>query len=246
MGRNTGLFRKNMVLTNKHEIEEAVLQGKSLARMIVAENKVLPGKFYVLLKQHHIPIQKLPGELIRTKYKIDTGMIAFVEEINLLSLEELLDREKKHTYGRILIADHIEDPQNVGAMIRTCAAFDFDGVLLPDRRAAFISEGVSRSSSGAIFQVPIAKTHNLTLAIETLQKKDYWIVGTSPESKQTIQEIDTKRNIALILGNEDKGIHQKLTEKCDYMVHIPMSANLQSLNVSVAFGIFAYELYLQV
>lgn len=234
-----------MILTNKHEIEEAILQGKSLAKIIVAENKVLPGKFYVLLKQNQIPIQKLPGELIRTKYKIDTGLIAFVEEITLLSLDELLERQTRHSFGRILIADHIENPQNVGAMIRTCAAFEFDGVILPDRRAAFVSEGVSRSSSGAIFQVPIAKTHNLTLAIETLQKKNYWMVGTSLEAKQTIKEIDIKRNIALVLGNEDTGIHQKIAEQCDYMVHIPMSASLQSLNVSVAFGILAYELYLQ-
>jgi len=233
-----------MIITTKHEIEEAILQGKSLARIVIAENKVLPGKFYVLLKQQQIPIQKLPGELLRAKYKVDTGMVAFAEETALLALDELLSRDKKNTYGRLLIADHIENPHNLGAMIRSCAAFDFDGVIVPDRRAAFISEGVSKSSSGAIFQVPIAKTHNLTLAIDRLQKNDYWIVGTSPDAKETLGTIDLNRNIALIMGNEDRGIHQKMAEKCDYLIRIKMSSQIQSLNVSVAFGIVAHWLYL--
>lgn len=233
-----------MIITTKHEIEEAILQGKSLARIVIAENKVLPGKFYVLLKQQQIPIQKLPGELLRAKYKVDTGMVAFAEETALLALDELLSRDKKNTYGRLLIADHIENPHNLGAMIRSCAAFDFDGVIVPDRRAAFISEGVSKSSSGAIFQVPIAKTHNLTLAIDRLQKNDYWIVGTSPDAKETLKTIDLNRNIALIMGNEDRGIHQKMAEKCDYLIRIKMSSQIQSLNVSVAFGIVAHWLYL--
>jgi 23S rRNA (guanosine2251-2'-O)-methyltransferase len=233
-----------MIITTKHEIEEAILQGKSLARIVIAENKVLPGKFYVLLKQQQIPIQKLPGELLRAKYKVDTGMVAFAEETALLALDELLSRDKKNTYGRLLIADHIENPHNLGAMIRSCAAFDFDGVIVPDRRAAFISEGVSKSSSGAIFQVPIAKTHNLTLAINRLQKNDYWIVGTSLDAEETLQTIDLNRNIALIMGNEDRGIHQKMAEKCDYLIRIKMSSQIQSLNVSVAFGIVAHWLYL--
>ena len=233
-----------MIITTKHEIEEAILQGKSLARIVIAENKVLPGKFYVLLKQQQIPIQKLPGELLRAKYKVDTGMVAFAEETALLALDELLSRDKKNTYGRLLIADHIENPHNLGAMIRSCAAFDFDGVIVPDRRAAFISEGVSKSSSGAIFQVPIAKTHNLTLAINRLQKNDYWIVGTSLDAEESLQTIDLNRNIALIMGSEDRGIHQKMAEKCDYLIRIKMSSQIQSLNVSVAFGIVAHWLYL--
>lgn len=232
-----------MILSNKHEIEEAILNGKSIAKIILAENKVLPAKFYQLIKQTRIPIQKLSGELIKTKYQIETGLLAFVEETNLISIEELLDQSKKHQFGRLLIADHIENPQNIGAMIRTCVSFDFDGVIIPDRRAAFISEGVSKSSSGAIFHIPIAKTHNLTLAIDTLKKQDYWIVGTSLDSTMTIHQVDKKRNLALIMGNEDKGIHAKIAEQCDYMISIPMSTSMQSLNVSVAFGIIAYELF---
>ncbi len=232
-----------MLLTNKHEIEEAILNGKSIAKVIIAENKVIHAKFFSLLKQAQIPLQRVPGEFIKNKYQIETGIAALVEETKILSLDELLALPTKRKFGRILLADHIENPQNLGAMIRTCASFDFDGVILPDRRAAFVSEGVTKSSSGALFQIPIAKTHNLTLAIETLQKKEYWMVGTTLSSATTLNQIDTKRNLVIVMGNEDKGMHQKIAEQCDYLVRIPMSSSMQSLNVSVAFGIIAYELF---
>lgn len=232
-----------MLISNKHEIEEAIINGKSIAKVIVAENKVLHAKFYLMLKQAQIPLQKVPCEFIRAKYGIETGLVALIEETKILSVDELLALPTKGKFGRILLADHIENPQNLGAMIRTCVSFDFDGVILPDRRAAFISEGVTKSSSGAIFQMPIAKTHNLSLTIEALQKKDYWVVGTALNATLTLLQLDMKRNLVIIMGNEDKGMHQKITEKCDYLVHIPISPSMQSLNVSVAFGIIAHELF---
>ena len=230
-----------MIISGVHSIKEAFLTGKTIAKIIVSEDKNIPDTIYREIRTQKIPIYKLPQDAFKQKYMNDTGLIAIIEDIQYTELEELLTPPQTG-FSRILIIDEIEDPQNVGAMVRSSVGFSFNGIILTTRRTVTIGEGTVRASAGTLFSQKLSRVANLSQTIDVLRDHGFWMIGTSIDTNQEIGHVDLNRHIALIMGNEEKGVRQKILEKCDYLVKIPIESTLNSLNVSVAFGILAYEI----
>ena len=141
----------------------------------------------------------------------------------------------------LLLLDGVEDPRNLGAILRTAECAGVDGVLLPDRRAVGLTETVAKSAAGATEHIKVAKVSNLNNLISDLKKQNVWVVGTSMYAEMEHTEWDWTRASALVLGSEGKGLHRLVAENCDVLVKIPMYGRIDSLNVSVAAGVVLFE-----
>jgi len=139
------------------------------------------------------------------------------------------------------VLDGVEDPRNLGAILRTSECAGVDGVFLPERRTAGLSETVAKASAGAIEHVPVARVTNLSLLIKQLKERNVWVIGTAADALVEYTEWDWTRPSALVLGGEGAGLHRLVRERCDVLVRIPVQGRIESLNVSVAAGIILYE-----
>ena len=149
----------------------------------------------------------------------------------------------RESHSFYLVLDHIEDPHNLGAIIRTANFFGVGGIIIPKDRAAGITPTVVKTSSGAAMTVPISRVSNLGNAINDLKKKNVWIVGADIEADQKLSELDTEGlDIALVIGSEGKGLTKGIKKQCDFLVSISKSGKVDSLNASVAAGILIYNL----
>ncbi len=167
------------------------------------------------------------------------GLIAVVSEKPVLSLEGLL--ESAHAPALLVVLDGVEDPRNLGAIVRTAEAAGADGVVLPDRHSAGLSETVGRASAGALEHVRVARVGNLVQALEALKARGVWVVGYDAAGTERWDAVDLARPVALVLGGEGRGIRRLVREHCDHLVSIPHFGHVGSLNVSVAAGIALYE-----
>jgi 23S rRNA (guanosine2251-2'-O)-methyltransferase len=167
------------------------------------------------------------------------GIIAVVSEKPVLSLESLLDAA--HPPALVVVLDGVEDPRNLGAILRTAEAAGADGVVLPERHSAGLSETVARASAGALEHVPVARVGNLVQALEELKARGVWVVGLDAAGTERWDAVDLARPVALVLGGEGRGIRRLVREHCDHLVSIPHFGHVASLNVSVAAGIALYE-----
>jgi 23S rRNA (guanosine2251-2'-O)-methyltransferase len=167
------------------------------------------------------------------------GIIAVVSEKPALSLEDLLASAREPAL--LVVLDGVEDPRNLGAILRTAEAAGADGVLVPDRHSAGLSETVGRASAGAIEHVRVARVGNLVQALGTLKSRGIWVLGFDTTGRERWDAVDLKRPVALVLGGEGRGIRRLVREHCDHLVSIPHFGHVSSLNVSVAAGIALYE-----
>lgn len=165
------------------------------------------------------------------------GYAAFVKPIKLYTLEELIASASKKTYPLLLLLDGIEDPHNLGAILRSADAFGVDGVVMKKRGEVPLNGTVAKVSTGAIHHVKVATVSNLTQAILTLQKSGYWIVASADKGAQNYTELDYRSPIGLIVGNEGKGVSPLVLRHSDFIVRIPMHGSVNCLNASVATGI---------
>ncbi|GJQ19728.1 MAG: 23S rRNA (guanosine(2251)-2'-O)-methyltransferase RlmB [Bacteroidia bacterium] len=170
------------------------------------------------------------------------GVAAVVESKEYVEIEDLLDQVKQSGASpRFLILDEIEDPHNLGALIRTAECAGFHGVILTKHRGAGITEVVARSSAGASLHLPAARVANIAHTLDLLKEHGLWIVGTDEEGEKTYDEIDYDGGIAVVVGNEGRGMRRLVKEKCDYLVRIPVFGTVKSLNASVAGALVMYE-----
>ena len=143
--------------------------------------------------------------------------------------------------GLLVLLDGVEDPQNLGAIIRTALAAGAQGMVIPERRAAGLTEATARVSAGAIAHLPVARVTNLARSMERLKEAGYWLVGFDERAERRHTDVDLTGAIAFVLGGEGKGLHDLVRDRCDFLVSIPTSGPIQSLNVSVAAGIALFE-----
>ncbi|HYW71513.1 MAG TPA: 23S rRNA (guanosine(2251)-2'-O)-methyltransferase RlmB [Pyrinomonadaceae bacterium] len=141
----------------------------------------------------------------------------------------------------LLVLDGIEDPRNLGAILRTAECAGASGVFIPERRAAGLNETVAKASAGAVEYLPVARVTNLTVLIQQLKERNVWVVGTDAEGTTDYNDWDWTRPSAIVLGAEGTGLHRLVRENCDMLVRIPVHGRIESLNVSVAAGIVLYE-----
>jgi 23S rRNA (guanosine2251-2'-O)-methyltransferase len=167
------------------------------------------------------------------------GIIAIVSQKPVLSLEALLASAREPAL--VVVLDGVEDPRNLGAILRTAEAAGADGVVLPERHSAGLSETVARASAGAVEHVKVARVGNLVQALEALKQRGIWVVGFDAAGSERWDAVDLARSVALVLGGEGRGIRRLVREHCDHLVSIPHFGHVSSLNVSVAAGVALYE-----
>ena len=174
------------------------------------------------------------------------GVIAIVPPYEYSSVDEILEYAKsKNEEPFIIILDEIEDPHNLGSIIRTAECSGVHGIIIPKRRSASVNSTVLRTSVGAVEHMRIARVNNLVETIKELKENDIWIYGTDMDGKQDYTKQDYKGGVGLVIGNEGTGMSRLVKEKCDILVRIPMVGKINSLNASVSAGIVMYEIFNQ-
>lgn len=198
-------------------------------------------------KKRGIKCNQIPLERFRTfsPSKNAQGIIAVKQDYKFFTLDEILSESKKTPLPLILILDEVQDPHNLGAVLRTAECCNANGVIITKHKSADITPTVVKTSAGATEHLRICRVSSLSQTIDKLKENGFWIVGSSLKDAGDYTLIDYKIPVALVVGNEEKGIRMLTAEKCDHLVKIPISGKIQSLNVSVATGILLFEILRQ-
>ena len=226
-----------------------LVYGRNVARDLLEKNK----KVQKIIIQDNFDdknlislIEKLKLNVeYRSKREMDhlcsgvhQGIILYIPDYQYYELRDLLSDESEEF---VVLLDHLEDPHNLGAIIRTCEAAGVKTIILPRDRQVLINSTVMKTSVGTLDNMRIVLVSNLANTIESLKENGYWVVGTALENSIDYREIDYKGNTCIICGNEGDGISQIVAKKCDFLAKIPMYGKTNSLNASVAAGIMIYE-----
>jgi 23S rRNA (guanosine2251-2'-O)-methyltransferase len=199
-----------------------------------------------LARQKNILCSEADKHVIE-KFSRDTnsqGVVAIVGTKEYIDVDEILSiATTKNEKAFILLFDEIEDPHNLGALIRTAVCLGAHGGIIPKHNAAPVNETVAKTSAGASAHFPIAKVTNIAATIEELKEKGIWIVGADADAQRNFTDVDYSMPVALVIGNEGKGIRRLVKEKCDFLVKIPMTGSFDSLNASVAGALIMYEVF---
>jgi 23S rRNA (guanosine2251-2'-O)-methyltransferase len=201
-------------------------------------------KIFTAAKKHGIKISQVSSQKFnQIAGDLNTqGVIAFKSSRKLYELNKLIEVSKKSKYPLLLLLDSIQDPHNLGAIMRTAECAGVDGVVITINQSSPITETVEKISAGAVSYLKICNVNNLVRAIDDLKKEGFWIVGTSLVNSKDYTEIDYNMPVALVMGNEEKGIRKLVAENCDFLIKIPMKGKIDSLNVSVSTGIILFEI----
>lgn len=234
-----------------HPLQQALALGKRECFKIVLEKGNPPPRLAPLLElaeKHQTRVETLPPEAFRKKYGKLThqGIVGYFSPLHTLELETLIEQAYQScTHPAVVMADEIQDPQNMGALIRSAWVLGLQGLILPRHRSAPLNETVAKCSAGAIESLPIACVSNLKQGAEILKEKGFWIVGIDMEGDRPCYEFDFNTPVALVIGGEGKGVRPVLKKNCDFTVSIPMAGELGSLNASTAAAIVFYEIQKQ-
>lgn len=239
------------IICGINSVYEAIRAGqRKVACIYVAEGVQNPSitKITELAERSGIKIKSVPRPRIFNLTRIETnqGIAAEVEPFKYISIEELIEAIKKSGEAAfIIILDQVNDPHNLGAIIRTAYLLGAHGVIIPKDDSAHVGPASTKVASGAIEYLPIVKVVNLNNAINLLKNNNIWIVGAEGESAKTIYDYDFTSGTAIVLGGEDKGLRRLVKEHCDELLTIPMRGKIGSFNVSVAGAIFMSEVVRQ-
>ena len=174
------------------------------------------------------------------------GVVAFVSPARYSDLSSILAKiERNEQNALLIILDNIQDPRNLGAVLRTADAVNADAVIIPKNHAVGITAAVHKASAGVSTYMPIVKVTNIAHTIDTLKSRGIWVAGTAGNASCLYTDADFRVPLCLVLGSEGKGLRRLVKQKCDYLVHLPMLGKIDSLNVSVAAGVLLYEVIRQ-
>ena len=230
-------------LTGFHAVEEALAAGSAIDRIVVARGR--HGErleaLVRLAKSRNVPVR------FEDRQQVDRlagtrehqGVAALAAAKPVAELEDLL--RAKTGNGLLVLLDGIEDPHNLGAIVRTALAAGANGVVIPERRAAGLTDTVERASAGALAHLPVARVKNLVRAMEETKQAGYWLVGLDEHAEKNYTEIDFEGSIGIVMGGEGEGLHELTRKRCDFLVSIPTTGPVKSLNVSVAAGVVLFE-----
>ncbi len=172
------------------------------------------------------------------------GVVAVTAGKAYAGLDDVIEA-KRGEHALIVVLDGVEDPHNLGAILRTANAAGADGVIIPERRAAGVTGTVAKASAGASEHLPIAKVTNIARTVEEMKERNIWVVGLDERGSHNYDSVDYRMDCAIVLGAEGRGVHDLVRKKCDFVVSIPMLGEVPSLNVSVAAGVVLYEVVRQ-
>ena len=226
-----------MLVYGRNVAKEILGKNKKVEKIILQEgfddkeinSLIEKGNFRVEIKQKR--------DIDRLAEGVHQGIILYIPDYKYKTLSEILENEPQF----LILLDHLEDPHNLGAIIRTCEAAGVDAIVMPKDRQVMINSTVMKTSVGTLDNMDIVTVTNLVQTIEELKKNGYWIVGTALENSVDYRDIDYSGKIALVIGNECSGISRLVAKSCDFIAKIPMYGTTNSLNASVAAGIMIYE-----
>ena len=237
------------LILGRKPVLEALNSGREISQVIVAfgQRNSAIDKIRIAAKKQGVKFTEMPPQKFKRYEKNGNtqGVVAITIDYKFYEVEELIDFSNRSPYPLLLLLDTIQDTHNLGAILRTAETAGVDGIIVTLNNSAPLNETVEKTSAGALSHVKIARVNNLRNAITKLKENGFWIIGTSLEGKQDYTKTDYKMPVALVMGNEEKGIRKLTASLCDILVKIPMEGKLQSLNVSVATGIVLYEILRQ-
>lgn len=223
-----------------HPVREALRAGRPLDRVLIAKGAASPRiqEIIELCRTHSVPVRFEPRELLdRTSHGVPhQGVIALGAVRSYVELTEAIEGAQL-----IVVLDGVEDPHNLGAIIRTAHAAGANAIFVPERRAAPLTETVSRAAAGALEYLPVVRITNVSQTLEKLKEKGFWIYGLDERGTEIYDQLEYNAPTAIVLGGEGKGMHAGVQKHCDVLVRIPMAGAVSSLNVSVAAGIVLFE-----
>ncbi|HEY4613680.1 MAG TPA: 23S rRNA (guanosine(2251)-2'-O)-methyltransferase RlmB [Bacteroidota bacterium] len=239
------------LIFGRQPVLEALKSGTAIEKVLIlfGTKGSAIDKIRALAKQHGVPVTEADKQKFRVlipKEQADEsttqGVVALLGTQAYVEIDGLLAAAKaKNEPPFLLILDELEDPHNVGALIRTAECAGVHGVIVPKHHSATIGETVAKTSAGASLHLPIARVSNIVQAMEELKEHGVWIIGTAMEGDRTYYEADYKGPIAIVVGNEGRGIRRLVKEKCDFLVRIPLYGKIESLNASVAGALVMFE-----
>lgn len=219
---------------------DAIDSGVKIYRAyIIKQNSKIVDEIINKLKKANVEINFVDKRFFDKIDMNHQGVMVEAEPFNYKDLSDLSN------YQRLIILDQIEDPHNLGAIIRSAESFGFDGVIIPERRSASVSPIVYKTSAGAINNINVIMVKNINRAIEEIKEAGFWVYGLAGEASSTIDKTDLKGKVCLVVGNEGKGLSRLVRENCDILINIPMKGFVNSLNASVASAIAMYEVLRQ-
>lgn len=237
------------IIEGRNAVIEAFRSGKTVDKVLILDG-CQDGPINTIVreaKKHNVLIKYVKKDRLDKVSETGKhqGVIAYVAAYKYAEVEDILDNaRKKGESPFVIILDGIEDPHNLGAIIRTANQAGAHGVIIPKRRAVGLTSTVARTSAGAINYTPVAKVTNIANTIEDLKKEGMWFVCADMDG-EVMYNLDLKGSIGLVIGNEGEGVSRLVKEKCDFIAQIPMKGDIDSLNASVAMGILSYEIVRQ-
>jgi 23S rRNA (guanosine2251-2'-O)-methyltransferase len=238
------------IIYGKNPVLEALRSGRELNKIWIAEGSKPQAvqAIYDEAKKKGVIINQVPRSKIdqATGTKNHQGVMAFIAAYSYVELEDLLERASRSGKPPVLVMlDGLEDPHNLGSILRSADASGVDGVIIPKRRAVGLTNVVAKSSAGAIEYVPVCRVNNLGQVIDLLKQKGYWVIGADASANTDYRAADYTSPVVLVTGSEGKGISRLIREKCDILVKLPMLGHVTSLNAGVATALLMYEVLRQ-
>lgn len=222
------------MLVYGRNVAKELLENGKIVQKIILQDGFSDKEINSLIEKRKVPVQyKSKREIDRLAPGVHQGIILFIPDYKYKNISDVLDDEAKF----FVILDHLEDPHNLGAIIRTCEAAKVDAIIMPKDRQAQVNSTVMKTSAGTLDNVNIVTVTNLVSTIDELKKNGFWIVGTALEDSVDYRSIDYSGKIALVIGNEGSGMSKLVKNACDFIAKIPMYGTTNSLNASVASGI---------
>jgi 23S rRNA (guanosine2251-2'-O)-methyltransferase len=228
-----------------HVVEEALAAGEPLRAIHVADDRKrdpLLRKIVAEAKERNIPVRfESKAFFAQLPFKTHQGVVAMAPPFDYASLSDVIGSQKTG-HALFVILDHLTDPHNVGAIIRSAEAAGADAVILPERRSAGVNATVRKAAAGAAGYLPVVRVANINEAIRTLKKAGVWVAGAAAgDGSVPMAQADFDRDLALVIGAEGSGLAPLVRRECDYLVSIPMRGRTESLNASVAAAILVFE-----
>ena len=234
------------IIAGRNPVIEALRAGTIIEKVVIlagVKGEAIE-KIKTMAKRNRIPFVEVGKQKFRSLVSDTTtqGVVAVVGTKEYVEPDTILTiARERNEQSFLLILDEIEDPQNLGALIRTAECTGVHGVIIPKHHAAAVNQTVAKTSAGASEHLAVAKVVNIANMLDELKQKGLWIVGTDPSAEKLYTEIDYATPLALVIGNEGKGMRHLVKEKCDFLVKIPLYGKVQSLNASVAGALIMYE-----